>query len=88
MNEKLLFIVAHYRTYIGQEHVLCYKKKNFQWIVDFQVTRFLMIDCWMIERIFCCASNFRTGGSFPHVVDVDWRLDYYIKVNWFGFITH
>ena len=52
MNEKLSFIVAHYRTYIGQEHVLCYKKKkNFQWIVDFQVTRFLMIDCWLIERI-------------------------------------
>jgi len=24
---------------------------------------------------------FRTGSSFPHVVDVDWRLDYYIKVN-------
>ena len=26
LNEKLLLIVAHYRTYIGQEHVLCYKK--------------------------------------------------------------
>ncbi|XP_022785890.1 myosin-9-like isoform X2 [Stylophora pistillata] len=23
----------------------------------------------------------RTGSSFPHVVDVDWRLDYYIKNN-------
>jgi hypothetical protein len=21
-----------------------------------------------------------TGSSYPHVVDVDWRLDYYIKV--------
>ncbi len=23
---------------------------------------------------------FRIGTSYPHVVDVDWRLDYYIKV--------
>ncbi|XP_074622573.1 COMM domain-containing protein 3-like [Acropora palmata] len=23
----------------------------------------------------------RTGSSFPHIVDVDWRLDYYIKNN-------
>ena len=22
----------------------------------------------------------RTGSSYPHIVDVDWRLDYYIKV--------
>ena len=24
--------------------------------------------------------NFRVGHCAPHVVDVDWRLDYYIKV--------
>ncbi|XP_068741635.1 COMM domain-containing protein 3-like [Montipora capricornis] len=23
----------------------------------------------------------RTGSSYPHIVDVDWRLDYYIKNN-------
>lgn len=51
-------------------------------------------DCkWGTERVEYFTKNFldykpnleallaRTGGSFPHVVDVDWRLDYYIKNN-------
>jgi len=51
-------------------------------------------DCkWSSDRIEYLSKHFldckpdleallaRTGSSFPHIVDVDWRLDYYIKNN-------
>ena len=34
-----------------------------------------------LSYFFCIYTYIRTGSSFPHIVDVDWRLDYYIKVN-------
>lgn len=54
----------------------------------------MLEDCkWSSDRIEYFTKHFleckpeleallaRTGSSFPHVVDVDWRLDYYIKNN-------
>lgn len=54
----------------------------------------LLEDCkWGSDRIDYFSKHFleckpeleallaRTGSSFPHIVDVDWRLDYYIKNN-------
>jgi polycomb group RING finger protein 4 len=35
---------------------------------------------YMAKKDQMRASLRRVGSSFPHVVDVDWRLDYYIKV--------
>ncbi|KAL9967556.1 hypothetical protein ACROYT_G025807 [Oculina patagonica] len=54
----------------------------------------LLEDCkWGSDRIEYFTKHFldckpdleallaRTGSSFPHIVDVDWRLDYYVKNN-------
>ncbi|KAK2562106.1 COMM domain-containing protein 3 [Acropora cervicornis] len=37
--------------------------------------------CGKLSYLFCIYIYIRTGSSFPHIVDVDWRLDYYIKNN-------
>ncbi|KAJ7375769.1 COMM domain containing 3 [Desmophyllum pertusum] len=59
---------------------------------DSSIISSVLEDCkWGSDRIEYFTKHFldwkpdleallaRTGSSFPHVVDVDWRLDYYIK---------
>ncbi|KAJ7371929.1 COMM domain containing 3 [Desmophyllum pertusum] len=61
---------------------------------DSSIISSVLEDCkWGSDRIEYFTKHFldwkpdleallaRTGSSFPHVVDVDWRLDYYIKNN-------
>lgn len=61
---------------------------------DLSTISSMLEDCkWATDRIeyfFKCFQDCkpemeallsRTGSSFPHIVDVDWRLDYYIKNN-------
>ena len=39
-----------------------------------------MYSCGVVHHVILI-TQYRTGSCLPHVVDVDWRLDYHIKVS-------
>lgn len=47
---------------------------------DHSTTSPSIIILTLVPVLFSLPTNHRVTSTLPHIVDVDWRLDYYIKV--------
>lgn len=61
-------------------YIIYYFLEHFSAVVTVHASLVILEKQADMEVLLYCFVQFRTGSSFPHVVDVDWRLDYYIKV--------